>query len=110
MTIPAGVTTIGDYALYSCVRLTSVTIPASVTSLGRGAFHACDSLATVVFQGDPPAVGGPLAGEGGIVAIVAVYPAGNAAWGALGGTFGGLQTRPGAGPAIGGLLAPAAPA
>jgi len=106
VTIPPGVTTIGDYALYSCVSLTTVTIPASVTSLGRGVFHACFSLASVVFLGDPPTLGGPLAGEGGIVTTVAIYPVGNAAWTALGDSFGGLALVPSTGAVAGAATPP----
>ncbi len=50
VTIPAGVTTIGDYSFYN-TGLTSVTIPAGVTSIGEGAFHKCSKLASVTFAG-----------------------------------------------------------
>ncbi len=35
------VTSIGNYALYGCTGLTSITIPNSVTSIGSSAFEAC---------------------------------------------------------------------
>ena len=38
------VTTIGDYAFFSCDNLTSVTIPNSVTTIGDGAFGGCRNL------------------------------------------------------------------
>lgn len=38
VTIPNGVTSIGDYAFQDCTDLTSVTIPNSVTSIGESAF------------------------------------------------------------------------
>ena len=41
VTIPDGVTSIGDRAFYSCSGLTSVTIPDSVTSIGDYAFSGC---------------------------------------------------------------------
>ena len=46
-TIPASVTSIGNYAFYGCSGLTSITIPASVTSIVYSAFFGCSGLATV---------------------------------------------------------------
>ena len=43
-TILDGVTSIGDYAFYSCTGLTSETIPDSVTSIGDYAFYGCTNL------------------------------------------------------------------
>ncbi len=39
MTIPAGVTAIGDWAFFNCDGITSVTIDNSVESIGKGAFR-----------------------------------------------------------------------
>ena len=47
-TIPAGVTSIGNYA-FSYTGLTSIEIPASVTTIGAAAFWGCSNLATVTF-------------------------------------------------------------
>lgn len=51
------VTHIGDYALASCPRLTSVTIPSSVTSIGYGAFYNCSNLASVVIPNSVTSLG-----------------------------------------------------
>ncbi len=45
--IPAGVTSIGDYAFKNCSGLTSITIPNSVTSIGYEAFIYCSGLTSI---------------------------------------------------------------
>ena len=47
ITIPEGVTSIGDYAFYGCKRLTTVNLPNSLVSIGKGAFSNCPSLKSV---------------------------------------------------------------
>ena len=44
------VTTIGQYAFYSCDGLTSVTIPENITSIESYAFYGCSSLNTLNFN------------------------------------------------------------
>ncbi len=44
VSIPDGVTSIGDYAFSDCTGLTSITIPDSVTSIGNAAFRGCKNL------------------------------------------------------------------
>ena len=44
VTVPAGVTSIGDEAFRGCSGLTGITLPASVTVLERGAFSGCSGL------------------------------------------------------------------
>ena len=48
--IPNSVTSIGDYAIYNCSGLTSITIPNSVTSIGDGAFEACSGLTSIIVE------------------------------------------------------------
>ncbi|MDE6442324.1 MAG: leucine-rich repeat domain-containing protein [Clostridia bacterium] len=45
--IPDTVTSIGDMAFYNCSSLTSISIPDGVTSIGDGAFNQCSVLADV---------------------------------------------------------------
>lgn len=47
VTVPAGVTAIGDEAFYDCKTLKSVTLPQGLTSIGKLAFCSCESLASV---------------------------------------------------------------
>ena len=47
VTIPDSVTYIGEFAFYGCTSLSSVTIPDSVTSIGSYAFSGCTSLSSV---------------------------------------------------------------
>ena len=55
--IPNGVTTISNYAFYSCDSLTSVVIPDSVTTIGNGAFRDCTSLTSVVIPDSVTTIG-----------------------------------------------------
>ena len=47
VTIPDGITSIGDYLFDECRNLTNVTIPNSVTSIGNSAFSTCSSLTSI---------------------------------------------------------------
>ena len=47
ITIPEGVTGIGWYAFSGCSSLTSITIPEGVTSIGGSAFYNCSSLTSI---------------------------------------------------------------
>ena len=57
ITIPAGVTSIGDGAFSSCTRLTSITIPAGVTSIGDGAFSSCTRLTGITIPAGVTSIG-----------------------------------------------------
>ena len=50
LTIPEGVTAIGDDAFAGCSGLTDVTIPNSVTNIGTWAFEGCHGLTNIVVE------------------------------------------------------------
>lgn len=52
VTIPDGVTSIGDYAFCNCSNLTSVTIPGSVANIGEEAFRGCSGLTSIEILGN----------------------------------------------------------
>lgn len=49
VTIPEGVTAIGDDAFSWCENLESVVLPESVTSIGKSAFYGCKNLKNITF-------------------------------------------------------------
>ena len=57
VTIPSGVTSIGDYAFCYCDKLTSVTIPSTVTSIEEGAFAECSGLKSVTIPSSVKSIG-----------------------------------------------------
>ena len=47
LTLPAGITSIGDDAFYGCSGLTSITIPNGVTQIDKNAFRDCTGLTSL---------------------------------------------------------------
>jgi len=47
ITIPESVTSIGNKAFLLCINLRSITIPSNVTSIGNNAFEDCRNLTSV---------------------------------------------------------------
>ena len=52
VTIPAGVTEIGEYAFATCTKLQGIVIPESVTTVRDDAFSSCTRLSEVCYAGD----------------------------------------------------------
>ena len=57
VSLPDGVTSIGNSAFSNCSSLTSITIPNSVTSIGGGAFQYCYSLTSVTIPNSVTSIG-----------------------------------------------------
>ena len=46
-TIPASVSTIGNYAFHNCTKLTSITLPVGLTTIEYGALWDCENITTI---------------------------------------------------------------
>ena len=57
VTIPEGVTTLGNSAFSQCITLESVTLPDSLTSIGREAFNYCWSLKSLTIPDGVTSIG-----------------------------------------------------
>ena len=57
VTLPEGVTTIGDSAFDGCSSLSSITIPEGVTTIGKAAFRDCDSLTSITIPESVTTIG-----------------------------------------------------
>ncbi len=50
VSLPNGLSSLGDFAFGHCSQLKSIHIPSSLTSLGAGAFYGCSNLETADFE------------------------------------------------------------
>ena len=57
VTVPDGVTSIGNHAFAGCKSLRSITIPDSVTSIGNDAFVGCKSLRSITMPNSVTSIG-----------------------------------------------------
>ncbi|MDD5864365.1 MAG: leucine-rich repeat protein [Firmicutes bacterium] len=78
VTIPEGVTAIGDNSFSGCVNLQSVYVPASVQTVGSSAFSDCPSLKRVIFAGDAPAHGNFVFDSS--LNVTVLYQSGTSGW------------------------------
>ena len=57
VTLPDGLTSIGNWAFCNCESLTSITIPNSVTSIGNRAFSSCKGLTSLTIPNSVTSIG-----------------------------------------------------
>ena len=57
VTIPEGVTSIGDWAFWTCSLLENATIPGTVTNIGERAFCWCESLESMIIPESVATIG-----------------------------------------------------
>ena len=57
ISLPTGLTSIGNSAFLGCTGLTSIDIPASVTYIGMNTFYGCSSLASIVIPSGVTEIG-----------------------------------------------------
>ena len=57
VSLPAGLTTIGDAVFDGCTLLSSIELPSSLTTIGEGAFASCTSLDTIIFPDSLQVIG-----------------------------------------------------
>ena len=57
VTIPEGVTSIGNQAFYNCNSITSITIPDGVKSIGNEAFYNCTGIKSVTLPSSVTYIG-----------------------------------------------------
>ena len=58
ITLPEGVTSIGNTAFSGCSSLTAITLPEGVTSIESGAFYCCTSLTSITLPESVASIGG----------------------------------------------------
>ena len=55
--LPEGLKSIGEDAFYDCISLTDITIPEGVTSIGEDAFNYCTSLKSIIIPESVSTIG-----------------------------------------------------
>lgn len=78
VTIPDGVTSIGDTAFFGCTGITSITIPDSVTRIGDWVFDGCTGLTSVTIPDGVTSIGwNAFHGCSGLTSPTGIYKAFN---------------------------------
>ena len=80
ITVPQGVTRIGEASFFHCDRLINATFQGNVASIGDWAFGYCGSLTSLYLGGNAPTVGGAVF-EGTPQALIVYYRPGTTGWG-----------------------------
>ena len=57
LTLPAGITSIGEYAFYGCSGLTSLNLPAGITEIGESTFSDCSGLTSLTLPDGITSIG-----------------------------------------------------
>lgn len=57
LTIPEGVTEIGDRAFADCNELASILLPQSITSIGKETFYSCELLPSITLPANVDSIG-----------------------------------------------------
>ena len=57
ITLPEGLTSIGEYAFSNCDKLTSITLPEGLTSIGDRAFENCYGLTSITLPSSLTSIG-----------------------------------------------------
>jgi uncharacterized repeat protein (TIGR02543 family) len=76
ITIPQGITSIGNYAFVGFTAITEIAIPEGVTSIGQHAFDGCSSLTTVTLPTSLTFLGGYAFNDCAVISLT--YPGGPA--------------------------------
>ena len=69
VSIPEGVTYIGDYSFCDCSTVKSVTLPQSLLSIGEGAFGKCEQLESIVLPENLETLGESCFRESGLTSV-----------------------------------------
>ena len=57
LSLPEGLTSVGDMAFYDCYNLVAITIPSTVTEIGQLAFCQCRNVKILTFSGGVKSIG-----------------------------------------------------